>query len=251
MTKSVVKTITTQLPRQLLGVGILLKTLLPPIIIGSLLIIVFTLFSAISNSIATTIEHIDGKKQEFEEIISDIENEADRMYGEIIKISEAGETINKEVKKTIEPIRKSVKNIWGRLKSITDKIETTMNKVVDALNFLLPKKFHLKAFNLPTIKIPKLPLPNLEIDIDLNPDLTAIYALKSASLNLQENLLPEYNQLTATLSNLLFATKFIGYLIALWFLLVCISFFMRVGDKIRVGMQLLRGKEVTNALIYF
>lgn len=241
----------TMLRRRLFGAAILLKTLLPVVIVSALFISIIAITNAFSDSLEKNVVHIKTRMAEAGTHLEAIEKEAQRLAMEVEGIKREGKRFSGNVSKAIKPIRSSVNKAWTTIRKVSRAIENVINAIIKPLNTLLPKKLKLKPFRLFKIKIPKIKLPNLDLDFNLEPDLSALEALQETAQGLQQDLQSSTEELVVTISKWISIIAIAIALFVVWFLLVIAAFLMRIKARLLAGLQLLKGREVENAIIYF
>jgi hypothetical protein len=120
-----------------------------------------------------------------------------------------------------------------------------LNAVIRVLN-AVPLTKNIKRIDLPDIKVPGLKLPNIDLDIDLEPDLSAVIAVQKQALQAADHIKTAVAEIIAVLMICWAYVKFVALLILVWLGLSVVGFFGRLKYRLGVAFRLMRGQPVEN-----
>jgi hypothetical protein len=120
-----------------------------------------------------------------------------------------------------------------------------LNAVIRVLN-AVPLTKNIKRIDLPDIKVPGLELPNIDLDIDLEPDLRAVIALQQQALEAADHIKTAVAEIIDVVMLCWAYVKFIGVLILVWLGLSVVGFLGRLKYRLGMAFRLMRGQPVEN-----
>jgi predicted PurR-regulated permease PerM len=232
---------------RLVGTLIIFKLMIPLLILGFLIISVWSMVRSVNAEFDRLNASLQPKFERVEAEIEKIRNEARRLADKVAEIKNEGAHVASEIKRSVEPIRQSLLAISNTVRAISDTMETVISTIVRVLN-KLPFVRGLKAIHLPRINIPGFSLPDLDINLKLNFNMAAVEALKEVSGQIADEAEATIDTLRNIWLTWWWTFKVIAFLVLCWFLLFFIGIMARFCHKLKTGMQLLSGRTTSASL---
>lgn len=246
MTKSAIhRNVFAPLVPRLIGGALFLRATIPLMVVGLLCLGFLVVGYSVDRAITAVKQDVAGKLAEIDVEIAKIKAEGQRLYHEINAIKNRTAALTDDIKRSVEPIRKSMLGITSVVRTISGTLEAFLNAMIRVLN-AVPLTKNIKRINLPDIKVPGLNLPNIDLDIDLEPDLSAVIAVQKQALEAAEHIKTAVAEIIAVLMLCWAYVKFIAVLILVWLGLSIVGFLGRLKYRIGVAFRLLRGQSVEN-----
>jgi methyl-accepting chemotaxis protein len=241
------RTVASAIYPRLVGLLLIFKLMIPLLILGFLIVCVWSMVRSVNAEFDRLHASLQPKFERVEAEIEKIRSEGRRLAARVAEIKNEGAQLASDIKSAVEPIRQSLVAISDTAGAISATLESVINSIVRVLK-KIPFVRGLKPIDFPEFKIPGFSLPNLDINLKLNFDMTAVEALKELSGQIA-------NEAEATLDSLKkiwltwwWTFKVIAFLVLCWFLLSFIGMVARFWHKLKIGIQLLSGHTTSASL---
>jgi len=236
---------------RLVGLLIIFKLLIPLLILGFLIVCVWSMVRSVNAEFDRLHASLQPKFERVEVEIEKIRNEGRRLADRVAQIKNEGARVAEEIKSAVEPIRRSLVAISDTVRAISGTLESVVNGIVRVLKKIpLVRRFvgGLKGIHLPKFDIPGFSLPDLDLNLKLNFDMAAVEALKELSGQIADEAEATIDSLKKILLTWWWTFKVIVFLVVCWFLLTFIGILARFWNKLKIGIQLLSGHTTTASL---
>ncbi len=237
------------LGRRLLGGAIICKTLLPILIVLLFFLGFARLATDTSVAIDTAADRVEPQLELARNELDKVKAETRRLYNEVDKIKNETARITGEIGESIEPIRRSLLGVTSSVRQISSTIESVINSLIKAANKI--PGVNLSKISLRVPKLPGLKLPDLDIDLELEPNFDAVIAFHAQSEAIAAELGLAIEEIGAAFLTWVKIMQAVMLLVGLWLMLVVISFIYRAGGRIKAGSAMLLGRPVENPGLYF
>jgi prefoldin subunit 5 len=232
------------IPR-LLGGALFLRATIPLVVVGLMAIGFLVIGYSVDRAITEVKQDVAEKLAAIDVEIEKIKAEGQRLYHEINAIRNRTAALTDDIKRSVEPIRKSMLGLTSVVRTISGTLEAFLNAVIRVLN-AVPLTKNIKRIDLPDIKVPGLELPNIDLDIDLEPDLRAVIALQQQALEAADHIKTAVAEIIDVVMLCWAYVKFIGVLILVWLGLSVVGFLGRLKYRLGMAFRLMRGQPVEN-----
>lgn len=172
---------------RLIGGALFLRAAIPLVVVGLIGMGVLVIGYSVDRAITEVKQDVAEKLAAIDGEIAKIKAEGQRLYHEINAIKNRTAALTDDIKRSVEPIRKSMLGLTSVVRTIAGTLEAFLNAVIRVLN-AVPLTKNIKPIDLPDIKVPGLKLPNIDLDIDLEPDLRAVIALQQQALEAADHI---------------------------------------------------------------
>jgi predicted PurR-regulated permease PerM len=228
---------------RLLGALIIYRTIAPVIVIIMLAFILYYIPSEINRIGNETVDKIEDEHlAPLKSSIKDMQNEVNRLKGEVQKAKKAVEGVNAEFKRVLSPVYAAISALYVAQRELQNSTRNIIYKIIDAINVI--PKINIKKPRFPPIRIdlPRLDLTPFKIDI--KPDLSSLKEIKRISKAVGA----ELNNSAKTAGKVFsFGWKWIKVIIVLftiWLLAVCVTVAEGMWRNVSRGWKMLAGGEV-------
>lgn len=245
--KAEVQSMVPTLANRALGAVIMLKVSLPMVVLLVFVFGVWQIVAGVNHAIDRGWAAIEPRIADAQQQIDAIRDEGERLVEEVKKVKNTTAEIAGAVKESVEPIRKSLLGLSGAMRTLSNTVESILNAIIQVLN-KVPGLRDIKKINLPDFNIPGLKLPNIDLDIDLSPDLSAVLALNEHAQAIAAQAERSLDEITATVLLWWWTAKAVGTMILLWLALSLVGLVARAAQRIATGWQMVRGRRVEGAL---
>jgi prefoldin subunit 5 len=239
------RNIVAPLVPRLLGVALFLRAAIPLVVVGLIAIGALVIGYSVDRAITEVKQDVAEKLAAIDVEIEKIKAEGQRLYHEINAIKNRTAALTDDIKRSVEPIRKSMLGLTSVVRTISGTLEAFLNAVIRVLN-AVPLTKNIKRIDLPDIKVPGLELPNIDLDIDLEPDLRAVIALQQQALEAADHIKTAVAEIIDVVMLCWAYVKFIGVLILVWLGLSVVGFLGRLKYRLGMAFRLMRGQPVEN-----
>jgi prefoldin subunit 5 len=239
------RNIVASLIPRLLGGALFLRATIPLVVVGLMAIGFLVIGYSVDRAITEVKQDVAEKLAAIDVEIEKIKAEGQRLYHEINAIRNRTAALTDDIKRSVEPIRKSMLGLTSVVRTISGTLEAFLNAVIRVLN-AVPLTKNIKRINLPDIKVPGLELPNIDLDIDLEPDLRAVIALQQQALEAADHIKTAVAEIIDVVMLCWAYVKFIGVLILVWLGLSVVGFLGRLKYRLGMAFRLMRGQPVEN-----
>lgn len=244
---SEVKSHAPLLASRALGAVIMLKVSLPLLVLLVLVFGVWQIVSGVNEAIDRGRAVIEPRIEDARQQIDAVRAEGDRLLAEVKKIENTITQVAGAIKESVEPIRKSLLGLSGALRALSGTIESILNAIIKVVRKVpfVPK---IGWVNLPDFNIPGLKLPNIDLDIDLKPDLSAVQMLNAHAQAIAAQAERSLDEITETVLLWWWTAKAVGAMVLLWIALSLVGLAARAAQRFATGWQMVRGRPVDGAL---
>jgi predicted PurR-regulated permease PerM len=232
---------------RLVGMLIIFKLMIPLLILGFLIAGLWSMVRSVNAEFDRLNASLQPKFERAEAEIEKIRAEGRRLAEKVAEIKNKGAQVAEDIKSSVEPIRQSLLAISNTVGAISATMESVINAIVRVVN-KIPFVRGLKGVHLPRINIPGFSLPNLNVDLKLNFDMTAVGALKEVIGQIADEAEAAIDSLKNIWLTWWWTFKVMAFLVLCWFLLFFIGIMARFWHKLKTGMQLLSGHTTTASL---
>jgi hypothetical protein len=133
------------------------------------------------------------------------------------------------------------------MKTVSSTVGAILNALIRVVNSM-PFVKDIPAFRLPDIAIPGITLPNLDIDVNLQPDLTAVRQLNDAAQEIARQAQQGMDRITEAVLLWWWSIKLVAALVLLWVVLSVVGYAARAAHRFASGWQMVCGRRVEGAL---
>ncbi len=229
--------------RRIWGMALLLRAVLPLVVVGLVVLGMTIVAYSVDRAVNSVKQDVAAKMAAIDTAIGSIKAEGQRLYDEINRIKNQTAEMTEDIKRSVEPIRKSLLGIAGVVRTISKTVEKIMNAVIRVLN-AVPMTKNIRLINLPDIKVPGLKLPAIHLDVDLEPDLRAVRELQQQAMAAAEQIKAAVEDILAVFSRLWLLAKTILVLALVWLGLAIVGIFGRMQYRLQMALRLMRGQPV-------
>lgn len=231
------------------GALIIVKATLPVLVILFLTIGFWHFASSVNTVVENGYSQIQPHLEDAQVQIDSLYKEGARLVGEVKKIKHASAQAADSVKQYVEPIRQSLVGLSGAMKTIASTIEAILNGIIRVIN-KAPVIKDIRYVNLPDVRIPGFSLPEINIDLDLRPNLQSVEALNRLLIEVAEESEQSITAINQGFKTWWGSLKLSALLILSWLFLTVVGYAARVRHRFTVGWSMVRGHRVSNALRY-
>lgn len=230
-----------------LGAVIMLKVSLPVIVLMVLALGVWQIVAGVNHAIDRGWAAVEPRIADAQQQIDAVRKEGQRLVEEVKKVKNTTTQVAGAIKDSVEPIRKSLLGLSGAMRTLSNTIESILNAIIRVIN-KVPGVRDIKKIDLPDFNIPGLRLPNIDLDVNFNPDLSAVMALNEHAQAIAARAEQSLDEITETVLLWWWTAKAVGTMILLWLALSLVGLAARGTQRFATGWQMVRGRRVEGAL---
>ena len=226
--------------RRICGMALFLRAVLPLVVVGLLILGMTIVAYSVDRAVNSVKQDVAAKMAAIDTAIGKIKMEGQRLYDEINRIKNQTVEMTDEIKRSVEPIRKSLLEISKVVRLISKTVEPVLNTIIRVVNTFKIKK--IRPIDLPPLKVPGFELPNIDLDVNLDLDLSAVYELQRQATKAAEQIEAAVEEILAVFYRLWMLAKITLTLILVWLGLAIVGIFGRMQYRLKMALRLMRGQ---------
>jgi hypothetical protein len=233
--------------RRALGALIMVKAALPLLLLVVLAIGLWRIAAGVNVAVDAAYAAVDPHIRQAQLRVDELRAETRRLLGEVEKIKNTTTEIAGAIKTSVEPIRRSLLGLASAMATLSSTAATGINAIIRVLNGL-PFVKDIPYVTLPRIEIPGLALPQLDLDLNLKPDLRALEELNALAQRIAAEAQRAIDEITAVVRFWWWTVKLAAVLILAWIALAIVGYVARACRRFLAGWRMLCGRPVEGGL---
>ena len=236
---------------RLVGVLIIVKTLIIPTLLIIFLCFIFMFLRQASGIVHEGDTNVSEDFTKMDLELGILKKEVNQFRNQVVEAGEKTKQFTEDAKKTIRPIVATLGGIQTVIVSVVGTIGVTVNAILGVVKKIPFVGKNIKLINMSKIyslNLIPIDFPDLDLNFSLNVD--SFNELRMITEQISLDITTAMDKLQALFFFWLKLFVFAFFLIFLWIGITIVGFFLRMRKALRVGWNLILGREEESALLY-